>query len=352
MSAGLPARIEPASLPAAVPPPLDGAQKAAVVLVALGPEAAAELLRDLGERHVRRFASAVSRMSEVPRQQVDAVVAEFLGALEDTLSVRGGTAEARKFLGQVMDEEGVAQVMDEIEAPAQRSIWRRLAGAADAPLATWLASEHPQVVSVVLARLRSEQAARLLERFEAVFAHEVVLRMARAPNPDQAADSILKSIIERDFVSVMERNHGARKPAELIAALLNHVSRASRDSMLEKMEEDDPKLALEVQRVMFTFADIASRVPPRDIAALVKAVDEVELLTALKSAAATDDPAVEFILGNVTRRLADRLRDDLEGLPDVSAKEGEAAQTEIVNTIQQMVRRGEMKLIELDSTED
>ena len=253
--------------------------------------------------------------------------------------------------------EDVIRIMDGYHAVVAARVFAhstitRLAGAADAPLATWLASEHPQVVSVVLARLRSAQAARLLERFEAVFAHEVVLRMARAPNPDQAADAILKSIIERDFVSVMERNHGARKPAERIAALLNHVSRASRDSMLEKMEEDDPKLALEVQRGMFTFADIASRVPPRDIAALVKAVDEVELLTALKSAAATDDPAVEFILGNVTRRLADRLRDDLEGLPDVSAKEGEAAQTEIVNTIQQMVRRGEMKLIELDSTED
>ncbi|MEM6438982.1 MAG: FliG C-terminal domain-containing protein [Pseudomonadota bacterium] len=351
-AANLPARIEPATPPALALSALDGAQKAAVVLVALGPEAAAEILRGLGEGHVRRFASAVSRMSEVPRQQVDAVVGEFLDALNDTLSVRGGAAEARKFLGHVMNEDDVAQVMDEIETPTQRSIWRRLAGAADAPLAAWLASEHPQVVSVVLARLRSDQAARLLERFETVFAHEVVLRMARAPNPDAAADAVLKTIVERDFVSVMERNHGARKPAELIAALLNHVSRASRDSMLEKMEADDPKLALEVQRVMFTFADIASRVPPRDIAALVKAVDEMELLTALKSAAATDDPAVEFILGNVTRRLADRLRDDLESLPDVSAKEGEAAQTAVVNVIQQMVRRGEIKLIELDSTED
>ncbi|MEO0681537.1 MAG: FliG C-terminal domain-containing protein [Pseudomonadota bacterium] len=331
---------------------LDRAQKAAIVLVALGPDAGADLLKELGERNIRRFAGAVSRLRDVPKEQVNDVVTEFLDALQSKLAVRGGVEEARKFLGRVMDEDGVAQILDDIEAPTVRSIWRRLAAAADAPLAAWLAAEHPQVVCTVLTKLRSDQAARLLERFESAFAQEVVLRMARVPNPDPAAENVLKTAVERDFVSVMERTSGARKPAEVIAALLNHVSNASRESMLERMEAADSKLALEVQREMFTFADIASRVPPRDVAALVKDVEEDVLLTALKTAQSVDDPAVEFILGNITKRLSERLRDDLQSLPEVSQKEGEAAQTEIVNTIQAMVKRGEIKLIELEAADD
>jgi len=342
----------PAGVDAEPPAGLDRAQKAAIILVALGPEAGSDLLKDLGERNLRKFASAVSRLRDVPSDHVNDVVTEFLDALQSKLAVRGGIDEARKFLGRVMDEDGVAQILDDIEAPTVRSIWRRLAAAADAPLAAWLAAEHPQVVCTVLTKLRSDQAARLLERFEAGFAQEVVLRMARVPNPDQAAEQVLKTAVERDFVSVMERTSGARKPAEVIAALLNHVSRASRESMLERMESTDPQLAVEVQREMFTFADIASRVPPRDVAALVKDVEEDVLLTALKTAQAVDDPAVEFILGNITKRLSERLRDDLQSLPEVSQKEGEAAQTEIVNTIQQMVRRGEIKLIEIETSDD
>jgi flagellar motor switch protein FliG len=331
---------------------MDSAEKAAIVIVALGPEAAAQVLRELGESRIRRFAAAVSRLRGVPHAVVDAVVTEFLAALGDELSVRGGLDEARKFLGQVLDEDSLARVLEEVDARSGRSVWMRLADAADAPLAGWLASEHPQVACIVLTKLRSVQAARLLERFEPAFAQDVVLRMSRVPAPDPEAMEILKTAIERDFVTVIERTQGARKPAELIAGLMNHVSSGARDSFLGHMEEVDQKLAQEVQRVMFTFADIASRVSPRDVGRIIKQVEEDTLLTALKLAVMTDNPSAEFILGNVAKRLSDRLREDLEAMPEVRQKEGEAAQAEVVNAIQTLARRGEIKLIELDSGDD
>jgi flagellar motor switch protein FliG len=118
------------------------------------------------------------------------------------------------------------------------------------------------------------------------------------------------------------------------------------------MEESDPKLAQEVQRVMFTFADIATRVAARDVAQVVRAVDEPMLLTALKTALAVDDPSAEFILGNVARRLSERLREDLEAMPEVRQKEGEQAQAEVVAAVRRLAQQGQIKLIELDGGDD
>lgn len=342
--------------PAAAPPPLsaaalDKAQKAAIIIVALGPEAAADILRGLGERNIRRFASAVSTLREVPPEVVEKVAQEFLEALGDEQAVRGGIDEAKKFLGQVLDPESLARVLEDIDSRNGRSIWLRLADAADPALAGWLASEHPQVACVVLAKLRSNQAARLLERFEPAFAQDVVLRMARAPFPDAAAMEVLKTVAERDFVSAVERAQGARKPAELIAGLMNHVSGAARSSFLEKMEATDPKLAQEVQRVMFTFSDIASRVGARDVAKVVREVEEPVLLTALKSALAADDPSAEFILGNIAKRLSERLREDMAAMDEVRQKDGEAAMAEVVGAVQALARRGEIRLIEIDAAD-
>ena len=339
-----PAPDDPAVIAARLPP----AQKAAIVIVALGAESASEILRNLGEVNLRRFASAVSKLHGVPHAVVDAVVKDFLESLGDELSVRGGLDEARRFLGQVLDDESLARVLEEIDSRSGRSVWMRLSDAADAPLSNWLSAEHPQVACMVMTKLRSDQAARLLERFEPAFAQDVVLRMARIPTPDQTATEILKNAIEHDFVTVMERTQGARRPAELIAGLMNHVSNSARENFLGHMEAQDAKLAQEVQRVMFTFGDISSRVNPRDVAKVMREVDEPILLAALKLAVAQENPSAEFILGNIAKRLSDRLREDLAGMPEVRQKEGEAAQAELVGAIQVLARRGEIKLIEID----
>jgi flagellar motor switch protein FliG len=150
----------------------------------------------------------------------------------------------------------------------------------------------------------------------------------------------------------MERSQGTRKPADLIAALMNHLSSDIRDSLLQHMGEQSPRLAQDVQRVMFTFSDIASRVGARDIAKVVKSLEEMVLLTAMKSAQERNDPAVDFILGNIAKRLAERFAEDLEAMPEVRRKDGEAAQAEVVAAIQVLVKAGEIKMIEIDGGDD
>jgi flagellar motor switch protein FliG len=337
---------------AANPADLTWPERATIVLIALGPETASEFLKNLGEDNIRRFARAVSHMRKIPHKTVEAVLKEFMETLGDEMSVRGGMDEAKRFLGQVMDGDSINRIMEDLDGRGGRSVWRKLADASDSSLANWLQMEHPQFASVVLTKLRSDQAARVLEKFDRAFAQDVVMRMARVASVDPTVMEQIREVVERDFVSLMEKTQGARKPAELIAGLMNHISSDIRDSMLEHLGQEAPRLAQEVQRVMFTFSDIASRVGARDIAKVVKSVEETILLTALRSAKERQDPAFDFILGNIAKLLAERYAEDIEAMPEVRKKDGEAAQAKVVAMIQVLVKRGEIKLIELDGGDD
>lgn len=328
---------------------LSFSEKAAVILVALGPEAAGMMLSQMDDDLVRRFARAVADMRRVPHETVLDVVSEFLEVVSDTVSVIGGTGELRRYLSTMMDEEAIDRLLEDLEGGEEsRSVWIRLGEAPEARLASWLQVEHPQFSSVVLSRLPAARAARVLEKLEDTYARDVVLRMSRTPHIQTDAQDAIVRAIERDFLSMVQRERGARKPAELIAGLMNHVAGPVREAMLGHLDEEMPALSQEVQRVMFTFADIADRVAPRDVSIMVKAVEEQTLMEALKSAQADENPAVDFILGNIPKRLSERLVDDLENLQPPSAKEGEAAQIEVVGVIREMARVGQIKLIEIE----
>lgn len=360
--AGLPATVPTAPPPAVARPPAPGVnpaltagltapEKAAIVIAALGPEEAAKFLETIGERHIRKFARAISQMRKVPAETVNAVAAEFLGTLFGESELRGGHGEARKFLGRVLDEDSVARIMDNLEGSG-RSLWEKLGDTTDAALAAFLQTEHPQLASVVLAKLRSDKSARVLERLDPVFAREIVLRMTRVATVDPDAMEHVRLVMERDFVSVIQRQQASRKPADLIAGVMNHISANVRDGFLDHLTAENGRLAGEVQRLMFTFRDIPSRVEARDISIVLRGVEEEVLNTALKIAMAEDDPTAEYILSNISKRLSERLVEDIETMPPVRPKDGEAAQAEVVAAIQRMSKSGELKLIELDSNED
>ncbi|SET50035.1 flagellar motor switch protein FliG [Oceanicella actignis] len=345
------AEVAVAARPALPARPLTLAEKAAVVLVALGPETAKEILGAMGDDGVRLFARTVSRIDQVPHHQVVEVLEEFLALVGDELTLRGGAEAARNFLVKVVGPDGVARIMEDLSGKGGRSLWTRLGDTPDPQLANWLHTEHPQVIAVILSKLRSVQAARILERLEDALAREVVLRMGRAPRIEPRALEIVSAIIERDVVVAAERTQGVRKPTEVIANLMNHVGGEVREALLKHMEETDAKLAQEVQKLMFTFADIADRVAARDVAQIVKAVDEPVLLAALKTARAAQDPAADFILNNIPKRLSERLIEDMEMMDDIRQKEGEAAQGEVIQAILTLAKQGTIKLIRQDEDE-
>ena len=189
----------------------------------------------------------------------------------------------------------------------------------------------------------------MLERLERGFAQTVVLRLSRVPQLDPPVAAAIQGAIERDFLSVLQRNLSKRRPADLIAGLMNNISTEVREGFLSYLEAQEPSLAQDVQRTMFTFEDISVRLHGRDVAGVLRDVAEEVLLKALKLGEAQSSTTVPFILENLPRRLSERYVEELAGLDDVSRKEGELAQIEITKAIQAQAKAGTIRFIEKDS---
>lgn len=364
MSTNLPVQSGGAPLPArggdpAVPAPerseiashagtLSLADKAAVILAALGPESAPFVLQGAAESTIRRFASAMSGLWRISPEMLEQTVLEFTEELGARQQVRGGPAEARRILRQLLDDDSVSRIMDDVDMAGGRTLWEKLSNTSDQALAGFLRHEHPQTCAVVLSKMRSDKAARILERLEPDFAQIVVLRLARVPRLDIEVMQLLTDVIQREFLSVIQREQATRRPADIIGSMMNNVSTDARARLLEQLEAEQPKLALQVQKIMFTFSDLATRVMPRDAGLLMKGVEESVMLMALKMGESNAPRVVDFFLNNISKRLAKRIEGELEAHPPFTPREGEAAQQEVVNAAREMAKAGELTLLDTD----
>lgn len=321
-------------------------QKAAIVLSLIDANSAADLLKDFNERTLLQFAKAVSELKPVPPRLVEQVALEFLSELSERTDVKGGISQVREFLGQFLDADNVERIIQELNGEDIRPLWERLADAPIDETVSLLALEHPQAVAVILSRLRPDKSAAVLERLETDFAQLVVLRMSKAPSPVPSVIRDVEDVLDEDFLSVISRKSSAIKPAELIGTLMNNVSGAARDGFLQHLEEADASFAQDVAREMFTFADIVERVPPMTVPMIVKDMEEERLLIALRFARDSNNPSYDFFMGNLSKRLSERLAEDIDSMEEVKEKDGEAAQMEVTNLIQKKAKMGEIKLIE------
>lgn len=335
----------PALRPDQIPTPIE---KAAIILTAIGPDIGGAFLRGLAEPDLMRFAQTLNGLGKVRQEVLDVVIVEFLEALTAGPDVAGGAKAARKLLGAVLDDGEVTRLLEGGQG-APRNVWDRLNDTPVAALSSFLSVEHPQTAAVVLSELRPETAASVLERLERGFAQSIVLRLSRVPSLDPAVASAIHGAIERDFLSVLQRNLSKRRPADLIAGLMNNISSEARDGFLGYLEAQEPGLAQDVQRTMFTFEDIPARLNPRDMPAVLRDIPEETLLLALKLGELQGSATVPFVLENVPRRLSERYVEDLGALPEPGRKEGKSAQIEITKAIQALVREGQIRFVEKDA---
>jgi flagellar motor switch protein FliG len=158
-------------------------------------------------------------------------------------------------------------------------------------------------------------------------------------------------VIQKEFLSVMQREQATRRPADVIGSMMNNVSSTARARLLEMLEQEKPKLARQVQKVMFTFADIPDRVTAKDAGLVLKAVEEPTMMVALKMAEHNGPRVIDFFLGNISRRLSQRLEAEIKQHPEVTPRDGEAAQAEVVMAIREMAKNEELKLNEVEDDE-
>jgi flagellar motor switch protein FliG len=322
-------------------------QKAAIVVRFLLNEGADLRLSDLPDDLQRVLTTQMGSMRYVDRPTLRAVVTEFAAELEAMgLTFPRGVAGALSALDGRISPQTAARLRKEAGVRQFGDPWEQVRAAPTDALRDMLAGESTEIAAVLLSKLDVTRAAELLAQLPGDAARRITIAMSQtaAVTPD-AVDRIglslaaqLHDVPDIAFADAAEKRVGD---------ILNYSPALTRDAVLDGLDAEDEAFAARVRRAIFTFANIPERVAPLDIPTLTREVDQPTLVMALGAAADTDTTtaAAEFILANMSRRMSDALREEIAEAAKPRAKDGEAAMTQVVNTIRQLEAAGTITLV-------
>lgn len=328
---------------------LTGVQKAAVLLVQLGRERSASVLRSLREKEVEEVLAEIARMKSVPNDTVDAVFEEFaVLASARRHFAQGGLEFAREVLESTVGPEKAAELMARMKASLVELPFEFLRRADPRQILSFLQDEHPQTVALVLAHMSAEQAAIVLSGMpsdlQADVAHRVAVMGTTSPDVVRQVESILERKLSSVLQSTDSSAAGGLKP---LVDIINHSDRATERLILEGLERRDPALAEEVRSQMFMFEDITT-LDDRSVQLVLRQVDSKELATALKG---VRQDVRDKIMANVSERAAANLADEIEMLGAVRLSTVEEAQAKVISSIRTLEESGQIILSRGDRDE-
>ncbi|SFT66703.1 flagellar motor switch protein FliG [Sedimentitalea nanhaiensis] len=335
------------------PKPLGSKAKAAIVVRLLMNEGADLPLEDLPDELQGRLIQQMGTMGLVDRDTLTTVIDEFATKLDGIgLSFPNGLAEALSEMDGKISPQTAARLRKEAGVRQAGHPWSRLRALPVPDLVAMAKAESIEVAAVLLSKLDTAKAAAMLGGLPGPLARRITYAVSQTGQvtPD-AVDRIGLSLASQldDKPNVAF----ADDPGARIGAILNQSAATIRNDMLTGLDETDTDFASAVRKSIFTFAHIPARILARDVPKIIKAIDPEVLVTAL--AAATDEetaPAAEYLLGNMSSRMADSLREEMQEKGKVKIRDGEVAMTEVIAAIRAQEQAGELTLVVPESEED
>ncbi|HET9231456.1 MAG TPA: flagellar motor switch protein FliG [Vitreimonas sp.] len=315
-----------------------GAEKAAIVLMALGEEAK-KLWSMLEEEEIKEVSQVMASLGVVPSAVVEAVVHEFVQRMSGAGSVMGSLDQTQRMLGNILPKEKLDALMEEIRGPAGRNIWDKLANVNEAVLASYLKNEYPQTVAVVLAKVRPEHAAKVLAELPEEFAAECMLRMLSMEPVQREILEKIETTLRTEFMSNLART-SKRDSHELMADIFNNFDRQTESRFIGALEHKNRDSADRIKALMFVFEDLA-KLDSGGVQTLLRAVDKGDLALALKGAS---DSLRTLFFSNMSERGGKILKEDMAAMGPVRLKDVDAAQTRMVAMAKELSARGEIVL--------
>jgi flagellar motor switch protein FliG len=325
------------------PAPPTGVRKAAILMVLLGEDAASQIYRHLQPLEVEQITAEIAELKQVNSEIALTVLEEFnaLVVTGDYVS-QGGTEYANKLLVKAFGEEGASELLRQVSQAAEVSGGKldSLRKIDPQQLAKFIEGEHPQTIALILAHLDSKQASQVLLRLPKELRAEPIKRLAQlrqfSPEMAQRVSLVLNKRIE----AMGEQSRRAYAGLKGVADLMNRLDVATGKSILETIEGEDPKLALSIRNLMFTFEDLLT-VPETGLRELLGQMDKKTLATALRGAS---EELKNYIFKSMSSRAVEMLKEDMEVLGPVKQKEISKAQLEAVAVARKLEAEGKLSL--------
>ncbi len=319
---------------------LSGAERAAILLMSVGEEDAAQVLRLMGPKEVQRVGTAMAQMANVDKSVVMQVVGEFVENVEGRAALGGSEDYIRNLLNNALGEDKANQVIDRILFGHSSKGLESLKWMEPKSIAEMVRREHPQIMAIVLSYLDSDHAAEVLSLLPERTRSDIIMRIATLDGIQPAALNELDVILERQFSggnAMQSSSVGGKKTA---ANILNFMDASIESEIIDEVKETDADLGQELEDLMFVFDNIAD-IDDRGVQALLREVSSETLVIALKGA---DELVKDKIFNNMSKRASEMLRDDLESKGPVRLSDVEGAQKEILAIARRMMESGELSI--------
>ncbi|NLM14007.1 MAG: flagellar motor switch protein FliG [Epulopiscium sp.] len=316
-----------------------GKEKAAMLLIALGPEKSAKIFKHLKEEEIEELTLEIANIRAVSSQMKEKVLEEFYQiCLAQQYIAEGGITYARQILEKALGSEKALEVLNKLTVSLQVRPFDFVRKTDPSQLLNFIQNEHPQAIALILAYLRPSQAATVLASLPQEKQADVARRIALM---DRTSPDIIKEVervLEKKLSSLVTEDYTAVGGVDAIVEIINSVDRGTEKYIMETLEVEDTELAEEIKKKMFVFEDIIT-LDNRSIQRILREVDNNDLAIALKGAG---EEVQNVIFANLSKRLATMIKEDMEYMGPVRLRDVEDAQQKIVNIIRKLEDVGEI----------
>lgn len=327
---------------------LSGPEKAAILLLSLSEDQAAKIFESMDDDEILELSQVMSGLGKISPNVVERLFVDFAEQMTSTNSLVGTHDSTERLLQKAgLSGEKIGNIMEEIRGPAGRTMWEKLGNVNEEVLATFLQKEYPQTVSVVLSKVNSDHAARVLAMLPENFALEVIHRMIRMEAVQKDILDEVEKTLRQEFMTNLARTQ-RRDSHEVIAEIFNNMDRTAEARFLEELEKSAPESAEKIRSLMFTFEDLAN-LDPAGVQTLIRAVDKDKLPSALKGATET---IRDLFFSNMSERAAKIMKEDMAAMGPIRLKDVEEAQQYIVNVAKDLEGRGEITIASGDAEDE
>jgi flagellar motor switch protein FliG len=326
---------------------MPGTQRAAALLLLLGDTEGAPIWQMLDEDEVKKVSHAMVQLGSLEAETVEKLIVDFVSRLSSGGGITSNFERTESLLLKIFPQDQVSSIMAEIKGASGKRVWASLTQIDPEILASFLRNEYPQTVAVVLSKVRSEYAAKVLTILPEDFAIDVLNRMLRMETVQKEALRHIEETLRVEFVSTIAQTT-RRDAHELMADVFNAFDRQTEGRFLAALDQANRGSAKKIRQLMFTFEDLL-KLDPGSVQTLLRKIDNDTLCRALKGA---EERVRGFFLSNMSTRAAKNITDEMGSLGPIRLKEVDEAQAKMTELAKELAEKGEIMIAKSSGEEE
>ncbi|MDI6604109.1 MAG: flagellar motor switch protein FliG [Thermoanaerobacteraceae bacterium] len=318
---------------------MTGRQKCAMLLIALGPSNAAQIYKHLREEEIEQLTLEIANIKNIKPEEKEKILEDFYSmCLAQEYIVEGGIEYAKDILEKALGTQEAYDVINKLTSSLKVRPFDFIRRADPSQVLSFIQNEHPQTIAMILSYLKPQQAGTILSSLPENIQSEVAMRIATMEGTSPEIVKEVERILEKKLSSLVTQDYTAVGGIQAIVEILNSVDRGTEKNIIDALETKDVELVEEIKRRMFIFEDIIT-LDSRSIQRVLREVENHDIALALKG---SSEEVQKVIYSNMSKRLADMIKEDIEYMGPVRLKDVEEAQQKIVNIIRKLEDAGEI----------